>query len=132
VDWLFAEKSMFLICKILFIGAGFACIAISVANEFTWWKRRKWCRGQGIIVGFTESPDSDGVNYHPEIQFEGPNGIARFTGTGNFRKPKVGGIVDIVIDETGNSGEQSGMGDRWLATLFPIALAAVFLLAGFG
>lgn len=125
-------ENMFFICKALFVGVGFACIAISVAHESIWWKRRKWRRGQGIIVGFTESSDSDGVMYGPEIQFEGPNGIARFTGSGTSKKPRVGGMVDIVIDETGNSGELLGIGNRWLGTLIPIPMGAMFLFTGFG
>jgi len=122
---------MLFICKALFVGGGLVCIAVAVAHEFTWWKRRKWRKGQGIIVGFTESRDSDGVSYYPEIQFEGPNGVTSFTSNyGSSEKPLLGRIVDIVKDESGNAGEQISMGNRLLFLLIPIPMGVLFIVAG--
>ena len=81
-------------------------------------------------MGFTEERD-DGVCYHPEIEFEGANGLVRFVSVyGSGKKPSLGAEVDIVIDEDGQGGEQITVSNRTLFTVVPLLFGLLFILVG--
>ena len=121
---------MHLIAVIGFIFSGTLCVALAVWHEYSWWKRRHWSKGQGEIVGFTESYN-DGVSYHPKIEFSGADGLTQFVSKyGSGRKPKIGKSVDLVIDEQRLSAEEASYSNRILFTIVPILFGVILILVG--
>jgi hypothetical protein len=121
---------MYLIAVIGFIGFGSLCVGLALWHEYIWWKRRLWSKGQGTIVGFTESYN-DGVSYHPKIEFPGADGPIQFVSRyGSGRKPTTGKSIDLLIDEQGLSAEETSLSNRLLFTIVPILFGAIFILVG--
>ncbi len=121
---------MHLIGVIGFVAFGLLAITLAIVHEFTWWRRRGWSRGRGVIVGHKEHWN-DGVYYNPEIQFDGPNGVSRFVSKyGSNKKPHLGRTVDIVVDESGESAEHICVSNRFLPTFVPVVFGLIFIIVG--
>jgi hypothetical protein len=118
------------IAAIFFIAFGVFLFSVALWHELTWWKRRRWICGRGTIVGFSESYN-DGVSYHPEIEFAGTSGNVRVVSNyGSGKKPEIGKVVDIIINESGDAAEKVGISNRVLFTVIPILFGIVFILVG--
>ncbi|SKB02094.1 hypothetical protein SAMN02745166_03540 [Prosthecobacter debontii] len=114
-----------------FVAFGALAIVLAIAHEYTWWKRRGWRRRRGRIIGFTEDRDNDGVTYNPKIQFEDALGLTTFVSKyGSGKQPIIGEEVDILIDESGDAGEQITPSNRILFTLMPMIFGLLFIMVG--
>jgi hypothetical protein len=121
---------MHLIAVIFFIAFGVFLFGVALWHEWTWRKRRRWTSGQGTIVSFSESYN-DGVSYHPEIEFAGTSGNVRVVSNyGSNKKPEIGKVVDIIINESGDAAEEVGVSNRVLFTVIPILFGIVCILLG--
>lgn len=108
------------------VGALF--IAAAIVHEWTWWRRRKWELGQGMVVGFTTQPDVEGDGYFPEIEFGGKSGVVRFVSKyGSSVKPALGKPVKLFIDANGESAEIITMTTRFLFTVAPLVAGIMAL-----
>ena len=121
---------MHLIAVIFFIAFGVFLFGIALWHERTWWKRRHWKSGQGTFVGFSESYN-DGVSYHPEIEFAGTSGDVRVVSNyGSGKKPEIGKVVDILINESEDAAEEISASNRIVFTIIPILFGIVCILVG--
>ena len=121
---------MHLIAVIFFIAFGVFLFGIALWHERFWWRRRRWTNGQGTIVGFSESYN-DGVSYHPEIEFAATSGDVRvFSHYGSGKKPEIGKVVDILINESEDAAEEISVSNRVLFTIIPILFGIVCILVG--
>lgn len=116
-----------IICTV--IGAFF--IAFGIAHEYSWWQRRKWRLGRGIVVGFTTRSDIDGTFYYPEIEFEGRNSVVRFVSKyGSDNQPTLGNPIKLFIDEQSDAAEVVTMSTRFLGTVVPLVAGMIVLALG--
>ena len=82
-------------------------------------------------MGFSESHDSDGVSYSPEIEYQGAEGSMRFISNyGSNRKPHIGSSVHLIIDASGHSAEVISVSNRLLFTIIPITFGVIFIIVG--
>lgn len=118
--------------KVIFTLLGLSLITGGVSHEISWWRRRKWIKSEGVIVGFKEESGCDDMYYYPEIQFDGPDGATRFTSRyASAGKPRIGKSVKILMEnKSGGSAEHLSLSTRRLWTLAPIVFGLPFALMG--
>ncbi|MDB6131953.1 MAG: hypothetical protein JWM59_196 [Verrucomicrobiales bacterium] len=123
--WLIAFKVFFTLLGLILITGG-------VNHELGWWRKRKWIKSEGVIVGFKEESGCEGMYYYPEIQFEGPDGATRFTSRhASAGKPRIGKSVKILMEsKSGGSAEHLTLSIRHFWTLVPIVFGLILVIAG--
>lgn len=115
---------------LVFVAFGVAGLGVAVAHEWSWWKRRDWVLGEGRIVGSREDL-SNGRSYFPEIEYAwmGESRVC-VSSYGSSARPKLNKLVEVTISPDGRVAEIYTPSNRLLATVFPVILGGVFIVAG--
>ncbi len=111
----------------IMIATGLVFGALAIWHEWRWRVRlRTWDSAEGVVV---ESKIVDGSSYS-EIEFEFGDTRKRFTPNYSDNNPAVGSSIAIIFDPETGKAERCDFSSRWIFTLAPGLLSALFLWFG--
>jgi hypothetical protein len=121
--------------SIAFIVFGLACIALGVAHELTWLRRRGGVVVKGVIVEIImdPSPSEGGPYYHPKIEYsigeEAHDFVSKY---GTSAPAAVGTPVAVLLSSEGKEPEVLTAVNRLLFSVIPFAFGLLFIVVGLG
>ncbi len=120
---------------IAFVVFGLAFIALGVAHEFTWFRRRGGVAVKGVVVEIIKdhAPSEGGACYSPKIEYSIGEETRCFVSKYGASVPiPVGTLVDVLVSSEGKEPEVLTSGNRLIFSVIPIAFGLLFIVAGFG